>query len=145
MVQKYYLVDERAVPEIFVKVIKVKELLRTGKAKDISDAVCQIGISRSTYYKYKDYIFSVSDGMMGHKATFSFLIHHKPGALSVILNEIAENKGNILTINQDIPINKVANVTITVDMSNMDIEIDDFIKKIKNIDYVIDVNIAAME
>lgn len=145
MIQKYYLVSEKAVPEIFIKVVQVKELLSTGRAKDISDAVSKIGISRSTYYKYKDYIFLVSEGMIGHKATFSFLINHKPGALSAILSKIAENKGNILTINQDIPINKAANVTITIDMSNMEVAVDELIKQIKNINDVIDANIIAME
>lgn len=145
MVQKYYIVDERAIPEIFIKVVKVKELLSTGMAKDISDAVSKIGISRSTYYKYKDYIFAASEGILGHKATFSFLINHRPGALSSILNFIAENNGNILTINQNIPINKTANVTITVDMSNVDITSDELIKSIKSLNDVIDAYIIAME
>lgn len=145
MNRKYYLVDAKVVPDIFAKVIQVKELLRTGRAKDISDATQYAGISRSSYYKYKDYIFTVAEGMTAHKVTLSMLLGHQPGVLSGILNTIAEKKGNILTINQDIPINNVANVTITFDMSDMEIEINELIDEMRNIQNVVSIDIIAME
>lgn len=142
---KYLIINTRILPEVFEKVVQAKELLRTGKCKDITEVVKVVGISRSSYYKYKDFVFSVSEGTHVQKATISFLLSHKAGALSRILDRIAQVNANILTISQDIPVNNAANVTITFDISNMEIELDSFINEVKEMDDVVQVSLIAME
>lgn len=143
--KKLLIVDSSILSPVYLKVIEAKELLRTGKAKGITDAVKKLEISRSTFYKYKDYVFSISDGMIGNKATLSFLLEHETGVLSSILRILAEQKTNILTINQDIPINKIANLSITFEMSEMEIEIDALINLLKQIKGVVRAELIAME
>jgi len=142
---KYLIINTQILPEIFEKVLQVKEILRTGKAKDISDAVKLIGISRSSYYKYKDYVFSVAEGTNVQKATIGFLLSHKAGTLSRILDRMAQVNGNILTINQDIPVNNAANVTITLDISAMSVELNNFIEEVENMDNVVKITLIAVE
>lgn len=142
---KYLMVNTKILPEVFEKVIEAKELLRTGKCKGITEAVKVVGISRSSYYKYKDFVFSVSEGTHVHKATIGFLLSHKAGTLSRIIDRIAQINGNILTINQDIPINNAASVSITFDTTNMEIGLDSFIDEVKSMEDVVKVNLIAME
>lgn len=143
--KKYLLIDTAVLPDVFDEVIAVKELLRMGKVKDISEAVKRVGISRSTYYKYKDYVFKVSDGLKSQKVTISILIEHRRGTLSEVLDKLAQRLCNILTINQDIPINNTANVNITFDISRIEGDIKDIVEELKKIKNVLKVEIVAME
>lgn len=143
--KKYLLIDTSVLPDVFDEVISVKELLRTGKVKDITEAVKKVGISRSTYYKYKDYVFKVSDGLKSQKVTISILIEHRTGTLSEVLDKLAQKFCNILTINQDIPINNTANVNITFDISGIEGDIKDIVEQLKEIRNVLKVEIVAME
>lgn len=145
MENKYLLVSTKVLPDIFTKVIMVKDLLNTKKAHDISEAVKIVGISRSAYYKYKDYVFTVSEAGKSNKVTICLLLGHKTGTLSRILDIMAENHANILTINQDIPINNAANVTITFDICNLVIELEILIRLIQETENVIKVDLIAME
>ncbi len=145
MADKFLIVNSKVLPEVFEKVVKVKELLYTGQVKDISEGVKELGISRSTFYKYKDNVFLMSESVKGQKVTIALLLSHEAGALSNVLDKIAEKKGNILTINQDIPINNAANVTITFDISNLIVDIKDLLNEIQDIDNVIKVKLIAME
>ena len=111
----------------------LKKFYFTGSTKDVIEAVKNEGISRSTYYKYKDYIFPMDETMYSKKITLVVLLSHEAGTLSKVLDCIAYNKGNVITINQDIPINMAANVTITLDISNIDGEIKGSIIKIQSI------------
>ncbi|QGU94902.1 ACT domain-containing protein [Clostridium bovifaecis] len=142
---KYLIINTKILPEVFEKVVQAKELLRTGKCKDITEVVKVVGISRSSYYKYKDFVFSVSEGTHVQKATIGFLLSHKAGTLSRILDRIAQVNGNILTINQDIPVNNAASVSITFDISNMEIDLDSFINEVKGMNDVVRVRLIAME
>ncbi|MEA4827950.1 MAG: ACT domain-containing protein [Clostridium sp.] len=142
---KYLIINTQILPDVFQKVVQVKELLKVGKAKDITEAVKAVGISRSSYYKYKDFVFSVAEGTHVQKATISFLLSHKAGTLSRILDRIAQVNGNILTINQDIPVNNGANVTITLDISAMNVDLNNFIEEVKNMDNVVRITLVAME
>ncbi|HBC96187.1 MAG TPA: ACT domain-containing protein [Clostridium sp.] len=142
---RFLIIDARILPDIFTKVVKVKELLRTKKVKDISEGVRRVGISRSTYYKYKDAVFSLSEGIVGHKITVGLVLAHKAGTLSKILDIIAQKEGNILTINQDIPINNAATVSITFDASKLEIEVNELLGYIRNLKNVIKVNLLAVE
>ncbi|GAA0747584.1 ACT domain-containing protein [Clostridium oceanicum] len=145
MSNKYLVIDTKILPEAFEKVVKVKELLAMGKVKDITEGVKKVGISRSTYYKYKDFVFTLTEGVECQRATIGLLLGHERGTLSTILDIIAESKGNILTINQDIPINHTANVTITFDISKMIKELKEVIETIRAINNVIKVKLIAME
>ncbi|MBU5592144.1 ACT domain-containing protein [Clostridium sp. MSJ-4] len=145
MADKYFIVNSKILPDVFEKVIKVKELIYTGQVKDISEGVKEVGISRSAYYKYKDYVFPMSENIKGQKATLALLLAHEAGTLSRILDKIAEDKGNIMTINQDIPINNAANVTITFDISQMEVDIKKILYKIQGMDNVIKVKLIALE
>lgn len=133
MENRYLVIDKEILPDIFEKVIEVKKLIRTGEVKEVTEAVKSVGISRSAFYKYKDYVFTLSEQRFGKKVTLSFLLSHEIGVLSNILNMISRYKGNILTINQDIPIDNVANVSITFDMSDIEISIENMLGHIGEI------------
>lgn len=143
--EKYYVVHERVIPEIFEKVVKVKELIYTGEVKDITEGVKVVGISRSAFYKYKDFVFTMSEGINSKKITLAILLNHESGALSRVLDMLAEMRGNILTINQDIPMNQTANVTITLDVSNIKIQVKELLKKLECIPSVNKVRLFAAE
>lgn len=145
MKNKFLIIDTSILPDVFDKVVKVKELLRTGHVKDISEAVKQVGISRSTYYKYRDSVFTLSESVAGHKITLGLTLAHKAGTLSKILDNIAQKKGNILTINQDIPINNAANVSITFDASQLEVEVNELMEDIRTLKSVVKVNLVAVE
>ena len=115
--KRYYVVRERAVPEVLLKVVEAKKLLDSGKAATVQEASDLTGISRSSFYKYKDDIVPFHDETKGKTFTFMLQTEDKPGVLSVLLGIIAEFHGNILTIHQTIPINGVATLTMSVELS----------------------------
>lgn len=109
--KKYFVVRERAVPEVLLKVVQAKRLLDSGRAQTVQDAAEQTGISRSSFYKYKDDIFPFHEEARGKTITFIIQMDDEPGLLSVVLQTIAHFHGNILTIHQSIPINGIATLT----------------------------------
>lgn len=111
---KYYVVKEQAVPEVLLKVVEAKKLLDTGRAHTINEAADRVGISRSSFYKYKDDIFQFHDNAQGTTITLSLQMEDEPGVLSEMLKIIADFKANILTIHQSIPINGVASLSISI-------------------------------
>ncbi|ADK13784.1 MULTISPECIES: ACT domain-containing protein [Clostridium] len=145
MNNRFLIIDTKILPDVFDKVVKVKELLRTGCVKDISEGVKKVGISRSSYYKYKDSVFTLSEGITSHKVTIGLILAHKTGSLSNILDKIAQRRGNILTLNQDIPINNAAAVSITFDASKLEVEINELVEEIGKLDSVISVSLVAVE
>ncbi len=142
---EYLVIDKKVLPEIFEKVIEVKRLLKGGKVKEITEATKTVGISRSVYYKYKDYVFEFSETSQGKKFTFNMIISHKKGILSSILNFLSEKGGNILTINQGIPINNSANLSITMDVSSLGEDIWNILEEISSLEGVQKVEFVAME
>lgn len=145
MSDQYYIVKKEVVPEIYSKIIKVKKLLRSGGTHSINEAVKTVGISRGAYYKYKDSIFLESE--LGKKSitTVSFVLEHVPGVLSKLLNVIAEEKCNILTINQNIPIHDIANVTVSFEDASSDTDLERLISKVKQIEGINEVVILAKQ
>nr|WP_129599889.1 ACT domain-containing protein [Anaerophilus nitritogenes] len=143
--RKFLIIDTKILPDIYEKVLKTKELLRRGKAKGVTEATQMTGISRSTFYKYKDYISTPSEGSRGQKVTITLLLENSPGHLSKLLTTMAECNVNILTINQDIPINGIANVSITFDISESNRDIDYVLKALNNIEGTTKVELIAME
>ncbi|WP_105956996.1 ACT domain-containing protein [Apilactobacillus quenuiae] len=126
----YYIVDKSLLPESFSRVINARKLLSTGKVKNVSEAVKKVGISRASYYKYKDFVYEAENNQQ-RKAVISFLLNHKSGILSEVLNRISKTNANILTINQNIPINNMANVVISLDINKMNISVDEMMNKIR--------------
>ena len=114
MGSRYFVVKEQAVPEVLLKVVEARKLLDTGKVHTINEAADQVGISRSSFYKYKDDIFQFHDNAQGITITLTFQVKDEPGLLSDVLKVIAEFKANILTIHQSIPINGVASLSLSV-------------------------------
>ena len=106
---EFYLVREEILPEAIKKTIMVKEILKRGKLKTVNEAVAKVGLSRSAYYKYKDYVFPFYDASREKVITISLLLEHKPGVLSSVLNTIAADGGSVITINQGVPLQGVAN------------------------------------
>jgi len=139
----FYIIKEEIMPEILRKTVKAKELLKSGKAKTINEATEIVGMSRSAFYKYKDYIFPFYEASMGKIITVSLLLEHIPGVLSAILDEIARAHGNVLTINQNIPIQNMAGVTISFETGNMTKNVEDLLEIIQNKDGVQKVDIVA--
>ncbi len=117
--KNFYIVDKSVLPEIFLKVMDVKNLLESRREKTVQDAVNKVGISRSAFYKYRDAIFPLYENTRGKTVTLSFNLDDTKGVLSNVLNDIASFEGNILTINQNIPTNGIGNVTITIETDAM--------------------------
>ena len=115
--KKYYVVRERAVPEVLLKVVEAKRLLESKRVATVQEAAERTGISRSSFYKYKDDIFPFYDNAKGKTITLVMQMDDEPGLLSDVLKIIAEFHGNILTIHQTIPLNGVASLTISVDIA----------------------------
>ena len=114
--KKYFVVRERAVPEVLLKVVQAKKLLDSEKVSTVQEAAEQTGISRSSFYKYKDDIFPFHEETRGKTITFIIQMDDEPGILSVVLQTIAHFHGNILTIHQSISINGIATLTLSVDI-----------------------------
>lgn len=123
MLENYFIIHKSILPEYYEKVLEVRRLMESGKVKDVSQAVKQIGISRSTYYKYKDYIFEPSEMAGGRKAVLSMMLAHETGVLSTLLGRISETGASVLTITQSLPIHNRASVTISLDVSSMNCEL----------------------
>ena len=117
--KNFFIVDKSVLPEIFLKVMEVKNLLEAKKEKTVQDAVNRVGISRSAFYKYRDAVHPLYENTRGKTVTISTNLDNTPGLLSTVLNSVADEGANVLTINQTIPINGIANVTITIETNEM--------------------------
>ncbi len=113
---KYFLVKEKAVPEILLKVVEAKKLLESEKVLTIQEATDVVGISRSSFYKYKDDILPFYDNTKGKTVTFVLQMDDERGLLSDLLRIVAVYKANILTIYQSLPVNSIATLTISVEV-----------------------------
>lgn len=141
----FLMVHIDVLPEVFIKVVEAKNLLHSGKVDSVADAVKKVGISRSTFYKYHEYVFTLAEGFQGKKATISMTLDHHSGILSKVLEIIALNKGNILTISQSTPIDNKANVTITLDITEMSTTFSTLTQELKSIEGVYKFTLDAIE
>ena len=140
---KYYLVEASALPEVFVKVTEAKSLLETGEARTVAEAVDRVDLSRSAFYKYKDAIAPFRDLRRDSIMTFHVMLHDKPGMLASVLSIFTESRANILTINQSIPANGVALVTVSVTAENLIVSSDELLANLRGVPGVINVDIMA--
>lgn len=114
--EKYYVIKKKAVPEVLLKVLEVQKLLDTRQAVSVMEAAENVGISRSSYYKYKDDIFPFYAKEKGKNITFVIEIKDQPGVMVSILEVFARYHANILTIHQSIPVNGIASLTLSVEV-----------------------------
>lgn len=117
---RYYIVAAEALPEIFIKVAEAKRMMQTGEAGTVGAATKAVGISRSAFYKYKDAVQPFNDMKSEHIITFYGMLKDSTGVLSRVLSAFANSGANILTINQSIPTNGCAAVTISAETSEME-------------------------
>lgn len=140
---KFYIVAADALPEVFVKVAEAKRLLVTGEAETVGEAAHMVGISRSAFYKYKDSIQPLSNMKVGHIITFYTMLKDSPGVLSDVLSIFAGSGANILTINQSIPTNSCASVTISAETSDMEMSLEELMETVSAVDGVVRFDILA--
>ena len=113
---KYFVVKQKAVPEVLLKVVEAKKLLESERVLTVQEATDRVGISRSSFYKYKEDIFPFYDNTKGKTVTFVVQMDDEQGLLSDLLHIVAVYKANILTIHQSIPVNGIASLTLSVDV-----------------------------
>lgn len=133
---KYFVVKKKAVPEVLLRVVEAKKILEISKDITVQEATERVGISRSSFYKYKDDIFPFHDDVKGKTVTFIIQMDDEPGILSMVLKEVADFSGNILTIHQSIPINGIATLTLSVDILPKSGDGEAMIEHIENLEGV---------
>lgn len=142
---KYYVVSGDILPDVLEQVMQARILLQSGKAKRISEAVKRVGISRGTYYKYKDAVFSFNAEQSNRKAIISMILRNEKGTLSKVLSLVSVKQVNVLAINQTIPINGIANVALTLDISDLEIGIQSLVSLIEAMPMVEKADLVAVE
>lgn len=145
MINDYLIIHKSILPDYYEKVIDARRFLETGQAKDVSHAVKVAGISRSTYYKYKDYILQPSEVNNGRIAVMSFMLSHEPGVLSSLLTKISDAGGSVLTITQSLPIHSQAEVTVSLDVSAIHASMEEFTRALGNTPGVENPKLLAIE
>lgn len=142
---RYYVVSGDILPDVLEQVMQARILLQSGKAKRISEAVKMVGISRGTYYKYKDAVFSFNAEQSNRKAIISMILRNEKGTLSKVLSLVSVKQVNVLAINQTIPINGIANVALTLDISDLEISIQSLVSLIEAMPMVEKADLVAVE
>ena len=142
---KYFVVKQKAITEVLLKVVEAKRLLESEKVLTIQEAVDAVGISRSSFYTYKDDIFPFHDNSQGTTITLTFQMDDEPGILSDVLKIIAEYRANILTIHQSIPINGIASLTLSIQVLQTTGDISRMIEQLEGQTSVHHVKILAKE
>lgn len=140
---KYYIVAANALPEVFIKVAEAKRMMQTGEADTVGDATKKAGISRSAFYKNKDSVQPFNDMKAEHIITFYGMLKDNTGVLSHVLGIFASSGANILTINQSIPTNGCAAVTISAETSGMEQTLESLIAAASAVEGVIRFEIMA--
>lgn len=140
---KYYIVAAEALPEIFIKVAQAKGMMQSGEASTVGEATRRVGISRSAFYKYKDAVQPFNDMKAGHIITFYAMLKDNPGVLSNLLAIFAGSGANILTINQSIPTNGCAAVTVSAETCDMEITLEELIARASGTEGVVRFEILA--
>mgnify|MGYP002511623837 CR=1 FL=1 len=140
---KYYIVEAAALPEVFLKVAEAKRLLSTGEASTVNEATKMTDISRSAFYKYRDAVMPFRNMMTGRIITIQLLIHDEVGLLSSILDIFAKAHANILTINSIVPTNGTAVLTISAETKELNVPLEEMLRKIRQFPGVIKAEILA--
>lgn len=142
---QYFVLKEKAVPDVLLRVVEAKRLIDSGKIASVQEATEKVGISRSSFYKYKDDIFPFHDTAKGKTITLVIQLDDEPGLLSVILKTVAEYHANILTIHQSIPINGIATLTLSIDVLPQTGDVAEMLSGLEAQDGVHDIKILGRE
>ncbi|RHW38671.1 ACT domain-containing protein [Lysinibacillus yapensis] len=134
--QRYYLVREDVLTDAMQKTLEAKHLLQSGAVSSIWDAVKEVDLSRSAFYKYRDAVFPFHSIVRERILTIFIQLQDEKGTLANLLEIISEAHCNILTIHQTIPIQGRANVTLSLDVTSMEIELDELIQQLKKLEFV---------
>lgn len=145
MLNEYLIVEKSALPDYFLKVIEARHLLESGACAQVIDAVHAAGISRSTYYKYKDKILEPSQLTVGRKASLMLTLDHQAGMLSKVIAAVSARRANILTITQSLPIHGKASIMLSIDLSQLTEPMDALIESLDAIEGVENVRLLALE
>lgn len=140
---KYYIIEASALPEIFLKVAEAKRLLSTGEVSTVNEATKRMDISRSAFYKYRDAILPFQNMMKGRIITFQLMLHDEQGVLSNLLQVYANRKANLLTINSIIPTNGHALVTISAELTDVTVPLEDLLSELSHVSGVIKADVIA--
>lgn len=141
--KKFYMVRADILPDSIRKTAEAKEMLARGESPNIQDAVDGVGIARSTFYKYKDGVFAIFNAENMEIVNISLLLKHVPGVLSGVLNNIAGMNGNILTINQNLPMHGAAYLTISVSVEDMTVSVDKLLTNLADLNGVLEVEVVG--
>lgn len=133
---KFYLVREDVLPEAMKKTLEAKEMLERGKVDKIGDAVQKVNLSRSAFYKYRDTVFPFHTITKERLVSLSVYLEDRSGTLSKLLSIVAESGCNVLTIHQTIPLQGRANVTLSLNTTGMKIEFDEFLSRLRKLEFV---------
>ena len=142
---KYFVVKQKAVPEVLLKVVEAKKLLESERVMTVQEATERVGISRSSFYKYKEDIFPFYVNTKGKTVTFVVQMDDEQGLLSDLLHIVAVYKANILTIHQSIPVNGVATLTLSVEVKDNTGNISKMVEEIEEQDGIHYVKIVSRE
>ncbi|SDB33428.1 ACT domain-containing protein [Eubacterium oxidoreducens] len=143
--QRFYVLREKAVPEVLLRVIEAKWLLDSGRAQSVQEATERVGISRSSFYKYKEDIFPFHDNAKGRTITLVMQMDDEPGLLSDLLKVVANARANILTIHQSIPVNGIASLTLSVEVLSQTSDVEEMMQRIESKQGIHSVKILARE
>lgn len=141
----FFVLREKAVPEVLLKVVEAKRLLDSGKVESVQDATEAVGISRSSFYKYKDDIFPYHENQKGKTITMVIQLDDVPGLLSIVLKTIADFHANILTIHQSIPVNGIASLSLSIDVFPTTGNVEDMKNSIESVQGIHYAKILARE
>ena len=141
----FFVLREKAVPEVLLKVVEAKRLLDSGKVESVQDATEAVGISRSSFYKYKDDIFPYHENQKGKTITMVIQFDDEPGLLSIVLKTIADFHANILTIHQSIPVNGIASLSLSIDVFPTTGNVEDMKNSIESVQGIHYAKILARE
>ncbi|WP_432358413.1 ACT domain-containing protein [Sporosarcina sp. UB5] len=140
---QYYLVREDVLTESMLKMLEAKRLLASGEERTIQEATKRVGLSRSAYYKYKDTVFPFESIARERVLTIFIQLEDRKGSLATILGIISEVKCNVLTIHQTIPVQGRANITLSLDVTEMQIKMDEFMQKLKAPNFIDSVHLIS--
>jgi chorismate mutase len=143
--EQYYIVKKKALPEVLLKVVEAKRLIDSERVMTVQEATDAVQISRSSFYKYRDDIFPFYENSRGKTITFMIQMDDTPGLLSKVLSHVARSQANILTIHQSIPVNKIAMLTLSIEILPQTESISDMLDTIEDLDGIHYVKTLARE
>ncbi|MCM3743463.1 ACT domain-containing protein [Sporosarcina luteola] len=140
---QFYLVREDVLTESMLKMLEAKRLLASGEERTIQEATKRVGLSRSAYYKYKDTVFPFESIARERVLTIFIQLEDRKGSLATILRIVSEAKCNVLTIHQTIPVQGRANITLSLDVTEMEIKMEEFMQRLKAPNFIDSVHLIS--